>query len=105
MSNKLGTTAFLKCLVSIHLFCWHLLWVDICVRSVPLGEKKGDTTHLESVSRKSIGGTKEIDLSSFNTLVVFLIQGLRTSEGFENLYVHKMEIWDYKGEKYLGNLL
>lgn len=99
MSNKLGTTVFLKCLVSIHLFCWHLLSVDICVRSVPLGEKKENKTHMESVSRKSIGGTKEIYLSSFNTLVVLLIQGLRTSEGFENLYVHKMEIWDYKVEK------
>lgn len=42
-----------------------ILWVDIGIRSVPLGEKKGDTTHLESVSRKSIGGMKEMDLSSF----------------------------------------
>lgn len=56
---KLGTTVFLKCLMSIHLCCWHLLWVDVGIRSVPLGEKKGDTPHLEPVSRKSIGGTKE----------------------------------------------
>lgn len=65
VSYKLGPAVFLKCLVNIHLFCLRLLWVAVGIRSVLLGEKKEDTTHLESVSRKSIGGRKEMNLSSF----------------------------------------
>lgn len=91
---------FLKWLVSIPLFCLHLLWVDIGIRSVPLGEKKRDTTHLgcqEKIHRRK--ERNELEFFPLNTSAVLLTQGLRASEGFENLYFHKLEIWDYKGEK------
>jgi len=36
-------------------------------------------------------------------VIILLIQGLRASEGFENLY--RMERQEYRREKYLWNLL
>lgn len=72
--------------------------MGIGIRSVRLGEKKGDTTHLESVKIHRRDERNGFAFFPLNTLVV-LIQGLRASGGFENLYVHKMEIGDYKEEK------
>lgn len=92
-----------------HLFCWHLLWVDDGIRSVPLGEKKG-IPHTQSQPAGNPVGEPKVrkigfEFFALTTVVVLLIQGLRASEGFENLYVHRVERQDYRREKYLWNLL
>lgn len=109
VSYELGTTVFLTGLVSIHSFCWHLLWVDDGIRSVPLGEKKGYPTLRASQTAGNLWESQKVEMGfaffALTTVVILLIQGLKASEDFENLCMHRMERWDYRREKYFWNLL
>lgn len=81
--------------MSIHLLCWHLLWVDDGIRSVPLGEGKG-IVHTQSQPARNLWETQKLEngfeFFALTTVVILLIQGLRASDGVENLCLHRMEL-------------
>lgn len=94
--------------MSIHLLCWHLLWVDDGITSVPLGERKG-IVRTQSHPARNLWETQKLEngfeFFALTTVVILLTQGLRASAGLESLCLHSMERRNYRQEKYLWNLL